>query len=268
MNKKNGFKVYNNFIKIDSIDLELLDNNYINKLSINTSGENLILSAKQYIFTAGEGISKFANLFINAPRMQLRPLHMVAVKGKNLPLLYGHNIDLQAIPIVTISSYKTLDNQIVWYCGGKIAEDGINRDSETQILAFKKLLNSLFPWLGFNQQNFMWGSFHINRAEYLQDSGKKPNTATWFKLNNTIFAWPTKLVLAPMMAMDIFNKLQKNISPQANNKNLDVLIEIIISQSLNFITTHTHTKYSGYINFFLFVHKNFVSLNKMYLHCL
>lgn len=215
--------IHNYFIKIDSLDLELLNNSQIDKLFINVAGERFLLSAKQYIFTAGEGVGQFANLFANAPRMQLRPLHMVAVKGKNLPLLYGHNIDLHAIPIVTVSSYKTLDNQVVWYCGGKIAEDGVNRDRESQILAFKKLLNSLFPWLEFNKQDFIWGSFHINRAEYLQDSGKKPNTATWFKLNNTIFAWPTKLVLAPMMAMDIVKNLQKNTQFKFNNIDTDFL---------------------------------------------
>ncbi len=204
--------VYKNCLKIDGIDLELIKNDSeISKFFINIAGERILLSAKQYIFTAGEGIQKFSNLFKNAPQMQVRPLHMVAVKSKNLPLLYGHNIDLQAIPIVTISSHKTLDNQIVWYCGGKIAEDGVNKNTADQILVFKKTLNSLFPWLAFNDQEFSWGGFHINRAEYLQSNGKKPNTATWFKLNNAIFAWPTKLVLAPMMAMDIFKYLQKNL---------------------------------------------------------
>jgi len=211
--------IINHCIKIDSLNLELVNNNQIDEFFINVAGERILLSAKQYIFTAGEGIGQFANLFVNAPRMQLRPLHMVVVKGRDLPLLYGHNIDLQAIPIVTISSYKTSDNQVVWYCGGKIAEDGINRDHEAQILAFKKLLNFLFPWLKFNDQDFGWGSCHINRAEYLQDSGKKPNTATWFKLNNAIFAWPTKLVLAPMMAVDIVKDLQKNTQFNSNNTN-------------------------------------------------
>ena len=80
------------------------------------------------------------------------------------------------------------------------------------MVAFKKVLKFIFPWLEFNGSEYSWGSFYINRAEHLQPDGKKPNTATWFKLNNAIFAWPTKLVLAPMMANDIFGYLQKKLS--------------------------------------------------------
>ena len=46
-------------------------------------------------------------------------------------------------------------------------------------------------------------------------------------LNNTIFAWPTKLVLAPMMADDIIKHLQKdaalNSKGSSNQTNLEIL---------------------------------------------
>ena len=159
--------------------------------------------------------------------MQVRPLHMVAVKGKFLPMLYGHNIGLQSKPIITISSHKTTRDQVVWYCGGQIAEDGVNKSSTEQLAAFKELLNSIFPWLDFNDPDYAWGSFNINRAEHLQPNGKKPDNATWFALNNVIFAWPTKLVLAPAMANDIFGSLQKNLSLNLQDKSSNVNVDFL-----------------------------------------
>ena len=213
-----------NCLKINNINLELAPDNSINKFFIDVNGEQILLSAKRYIFTAGEGIKKFSDMFKNGPKMQVRPLHMVAVKSKLLPILFGHNIALQTVPTITISSHRTIDNKVIWYCGGQIAEDGINKTNLEQLVAFKKVLNFVFPWVEFNNSEYSWGSFYINRAESLQPDGKKPKTATWFELNNAIFAWPTKLVLAPMMANDILGYLQKKLllSPQEPQEKLDV----------------------------------------------
>lgn len=215
-------------IKINSIDFELEQNSdSIRKLFLDIKGEKFLLSAKKYIFTAGEGIDKFIKLFNNSPKMQVRPLHMVALKAKSLPMLYGHNIGLQQLPTISITSHQTADNHIVWQCGGKIAEDGVNKSIEEQIQTFKATITSIFPWLDFNNPKHVWGSFSINRAENLRNDGKKPTHATWFPLNNTIFAWPTKLVLAPMMADDIIKHLQQddalNSKKSFNQTNLDVL---------------------------------------------
>jgi hypothetical protein len=216
-------KIADNSIKIDNINLELTNNN-ISKFFVNISGEQFLVKARQYIFTAGEGIKNFSKIFNNGPLMQVRPLHMVAVKAKNLPMLYGHNIGLNSLPIISITSHKTIDNQIVWYAGGQIAEDGVNKTSAQQLIDFKKLLNFIFPWLDFNSKEYSWGSFYINRAEHLQPNGKKPNSATWFKLNNAIFAWPTKLVLAPMLASEIFKAL--NIKAESSNNNIEFLAKL------------------------------------------
>ena len=78
-----------------------------------------------------------------------------------------------------------------------------------------------------NNPEYSWGNFSINRAENLRADGKKPTHATWFPLNNVIFAWPTKLVLAPMMADDIVKYLQQNrsfdLKESSNKTNLDLL---------------------------------------------
>ena len=215
-------------IKTNSINLELeLNDDSISKFSVDIQGERFLLSAKKYIFTAGEGIQQFATLFKNSPKMQTRPLNMVALKAKSLPMLYGHNIGLQQVPNLTISSHKTSDDHVIWHCGGKIAEDGVTLSTEQQIKAFQSTLKSIFPWMEFNNPEYSWGNFSINRAENLRADGKKPTHATWFPLNNVIFAWPTKLVLAPMMADDIVKYLQQNrsfdLKESSNKTNLDLL---------------------------------------------
>lgn len=223
--------IHDSSIKIDSICIESEQQSNVNKCFIDIKGEKFLLSAKKYIFTAGEGTNQFLSLFNHSPKMQTRPLHMVAVKAKSLPMLFGHNIGLQQLPTISISSHQTSDGHVVWQCGGKIAEDGVTKSSLEQIEIFKSTLKLVFPWLQFNNAEYSWGTFAINRAENLRSDGKKPTHATWFPLNNVIFAWPTKLVLAPMMAEEIVNYLQQELSVESikstnqatNLINLDII---------------------------------------------
>ena len=77
--------------------------------------------------------------------MQRRPLHMVMVKH-NLPYpLHAHGLGTGSKPRITITSHKTDDGRMVWYLGGEIAESGINRDSESQIIEGKKRARRPFP---------------------------------------------------------------------------------------------------------------------------
>lgn len=227
--------IMDNIIKINTIEVQQeATQDIINKLLIDINGEKFLLSAKKYIFTAGEGIKNFLSLFNNSPKMQTRPLHMVAVKAKSLPMLFGHNIGLQQLPSVSVTSHKTSGNSIVWQCGGKIAEDGVNKSSNEQIDIFKSSLKNIFPWLNFDTSEHTWGSLKINRAENLRSDGKKPTHATWFPLNNMIFAWPTKLVLAPMMAEEIVKYLQQElpVEPIKSNNQETNLINLDIIKKL------------------------------------
>ena len=208
-------------IKIDDVEFKLAANDKsIDHCLIKVNGENFSLSAKHYIFTSGEGAKQFLELFNNAPKMQLRPLNMVAVKTRSLPNLFGHNIGLQQLPTITVSTHRTPDNNMVWLCGGKIAEDGVDKSSSEQIDCFKEVLAQIFPWLNFKTPEHSWGSFIINRAENLRLDGKKPTHATWFPINNAIFAWPTKLVLAPMMSEEITNYIKSITNDNNINTNL------------------------------------------------
>ncbi|OUS03053.1 hypothetical protein A9Q81_08140 [Gammaproteobacteria bacterium 42_54_T18] len=148
------------------------------------------------IFSAGAGNESLANLAdIKSAPMQRRPLHMVMAKH-NLPYpLYAHGLGTGSKPRITITSHATDDGKMVWYLGGEIAESGINRDSESQIIEGKKELNALFPWVDFGDTE--WATFFVDRAEPLQRGLIKPDCAYAHEEKNAIVTWPTKLTLAP-----------------------------------------------------------------------
>ncbi len=196
-------------IKIDNTNGLMLetDNNYnIKSASINTNNVTTLLTAKRYIFTAGSGNAAIINELQNTPKMQLRSLHMVVVKSKNLLPLYGHCIGLGTTPRLTITTHTAHDQTPIWYLGGKLAEEGINFSSTVQISIAKQELAALFPKLDLSIAKF--ASFYVDRAEARQSSNSKPNSTTLFNSNNYITAWPTKLAFAPLLAQQILDQIQ------------------------------------------------------------
>lgn len=200
-------------IKIDKLTIDFDKNhaqNNIKQLYVEINKQPIKIQAQKYIFTAGSG-----NQIIAADTMQLRPLQMVLVKSNNLPPLFGHCISLGTTPRITITTHIADDNIPVWYLGGKIAEDGINLDSAELITLAKQELTALFPKLDLSDAT--WASFFVDRAEYKQANGSKPNGATVFDKNNYITAWPTKLALSPVLTEEILNILQQqNITPRVS----------------------------------------------------
>jgi len=172
------------------------------------SGKAVKVSAQQFIFTAGSGneviIRKLKNKEV---AMQRRPLHMVLVKTPFDYPLYGHCLGLGSRPRLTITTHHTQDGNTIWYLGGLLAEDGVGRDSETQIKAAKEELRALFPWLDFSMAEF--ATFTVDRAEPQQKSGLKPESSYCKVIENMIIAWPTKLALAPKLAADILQQIEK-----------------------------------------------------------
>lgn len=180
-----------------------------------TSGNNTLrLQAKRYLFTAGAGNSTLLQTFENAPKMQMRPLHMALVKLKKPAPFFAHCIEHGQNPTLTITSHQTCLGDFVWYLGGQLAENGIQYSQGEQIALAKKTLNRLFPWVDLNSAE--WGSFFVNRAEPAQPMGKRPETA-WLKtLGNIIIAWPTKLALAPLLSDYLIAQLQHDkITPSS-----------------------------------------------------
>lgn len=177
--------------------------------------EPIQIKAQKYIFAAGAGNEELLKpLKDKGVSMQRRPLHMVLVKTTFSYPLYAHCLGLGSVPRITVTTHKTHDGQSVWYIGGQLAEEGVKRDAKAQILAARRELKDLFPWLDFTGAQF--ATFFVDRAEGLQADGRRPDSSYAKEIENVIAAWPTKLALAPKLANEIIEKLQHaNITPHA-----------------------------------------------------
>ncbi|MDR3491094.1 MAG: FAD-dependent oxidoreductase [Gammaproteobacteria bacterium] len=190
-------------------DLYLNDAGGLEKLHVRDSLGNAIeIHAEKYIFTAGIGNEIVEMKLKNkALKTQRRPLHMVVMKTDYDYPVFAHCLGLAATPRMTITTHKAHDGKTIWYLGGQIAEEGVNRDAKAQAESARKECEDLFPWLNFSTADF--ASFIVDRAEALQENGKRPDTAMFHEIQNVITAWPTKLALAPKLAEDICENLEK-----------------------------------------------------------
>ena len=178
-------------------------------------GRNIYLSAKRFIFTAGEGnesLIKAAGL--SSTETQIRPLNMVYLKQRDLPQLYVHCIgdSFSLTPKMTVTSHQDVTGNTVWYLGGEIAESGVGKSETEQITAAKYAISKEFPWLDCSSAE--WRCFTINRAEANINDNHRPDDAYFFRDKNILVAWPTKLTLTPTLAEQILQNLKASrISP-------------------------------------------------------
>ncbi|MBI3187629.1 MAG: FAD-dependent oxidoreductase [Gammaproteobacteria bacterium] len=183
--------------KDDAIEVELLD------------GQRVIFKYQTLCLMAGQGNAELlAQLKLTRPEMQLRPLQMVMLRGGLPGMVYAHCMGASVNPRITISSHRDMNGDIVWYLGGQLAEEGVNRSADEQIQFAKKELAALIPWLDLSKSQ--WATLPINRAELKQGEGKRPDS---FSLDDTnpgvLTAWPTKLALAPMLADALLARLEE-----------------------------------------------------------
>jgi len=179
------------------------------KISVESSdGDVWDISATKTILAAGKGNAELLNqMGQTVPEMQLRPLQMVMLRGGLPDKLYAHCLGASVNPRITITSGEDKQGKVVWYLGGQLAEDGIHRTREEQVNEAKRELKSLMPWLNFDV--IEWATLKIERAEPKQKEGQRPATSFYYEDNNIITAWPTKLALAPNLANDVLNELEK-----------------------------------------------------------
>jgi|SRR5579885_1266000 glycerol-3-phosphate dehydrogenase len=195
-------------------ELKFDDQGNLLSATVYMSGKSVEVTAQQFVFTAGAGNEVIIKkLKSHEVAMQRRPLHMVLVKTPFDYPLYAHCLGLGSRPRITVTTHHAQDGSTIWYLGGLLAEDGVGRDSATQIQAARDELRALFPWLDFSAAEF--ATLMIDRAEPLQKGGLKPESSFTRIIKNMTIAWPTKLALAPKLAEDIMQQLQtNNISPQ------------------------------------------------------
>lgn len=160
------------------------------------------------------------------PEMQLRPLKMVMLRGGLPEKIYAHCLEANINPRITITSHEDSQGEIVWYMGGQLAEEGINRTNQEQVKIAQQELSELMPWLDLSATHHptQWACLDINRAEPKMGKGKRPDTSFFIEHDNVITAWPTKLALAPKLAADIIQQLKSNNVTASSAKDFPVFV--------------------------------------------
>jgi len=168
------------------------------------------IRAQRIILSAGRGNAELlSTLDLSQPAQQLRPLHMVLVKGPTLKPLYAHCLGGGPKPRVTITTHPAADGQWVWYLGGDLAEaDGVARDEAAQIQAAKKELSELLPWVDLSAAQ--WATLRVDRAEPAQSGLVRPDNAFLHEQGKLLVGWPTKLALAPDFADRVLAALSRD----------------------------------------------------------
>lgn len=173
--------------------------------------KNLSIEPSQVVITSGEGFEALAEkLNITQPEMQRRPLHMVMVKHDlNLPT-FAHCIGTGSKPVATITTHPCEDGKQVWYLGGDVAETGVDRSQEEQVQFARKAMSELLPWVDLDAAE--WQTFHVDRAEPMQSSLVRPDSAFAQQVGNCIVSWPTKLALSPDLSDQVLPLCQRSES--------------------------------------------------------
>lgn len=142
---------------------------------------------------------------------QRRPLQQVIVRGENLPELFGHCITgiRRPEPRLTITSH-TDDAGRNWYIGGQLATDGASLPADELIARATSELNECLPWIDLSAVRFE--TLAIDRAEPASD-GLRPDQAAVEVRGNRIFAWPTKLSLAPDLGDRVLAAVRAMMKP-------------------------------------------------------
>lgn len=176
---------------------------------------SLVIRPQRTVFTAGIG-----NAALPWAAAQIRPLHMVLVRGEHLPGgLYAHCLGVSDVPRLTITSHRDLRSRTVWYLGGQLAEDGVKRDPRQQIQAARRELADLLPWVDLSKAQF--STLQARRIEARHPTGKRPDRPTVLHSGGVIAAWPTKLAMAPMLAARVLSLLeQEELRPRHPNLEL------------------------------------------------
>lgn len=168
-----------------------------------TDGQRLELRPQQVVFTAGAGNARLREMVgLSANVMQRRPLHMVLARG-NLPELNGHCVD-GARTRITITSDIDCDGRTVYQIGGQIAEEGTSQEPLQLAEWARAELQDVLP--GLELSHVEWSTYRVDRAEGATSNGARPDSIQVLCAGNVTTGWPTKLVLAPILAQEIASR--------------------------------------------------------------
>ena len=189
------------------------------------------IRAQRIVLSAGGGnAGLLSSLGLNQPAQQLRPLHMVLVKGPTLKPLYAHCLGGGPKPRITVTTHPAADGEWVWYLGGDLAEaDGVARDSAAQIKAAQKEIAELLPWVDMSSAH--WATLRVERAEPAQSGLVRPDNAFLAEQGQLLVGWPTKLALAPDFADRVLAALDRDGVQPAKHPPLPALPRPTVAQA-------------------------------------
>jgi glycine/D-amino acid oxidase-like deaminating enzyme len=172
-----------------------------------------VLAARHVVLAAAGANESLARALLGdagaSVRQQLRPLNMVMVRAPidrrdQLPMLFAHCVDgsLTDKPRLTITSQRDRLGRVVWYLGGRLAEEGTERADDAQLHAAARELHALLPWQRLD--DCQGACARWTRAEGLTPDGHRPDEPVITSLRTGAGAsvhtlWPTKLAFAPLL---------------------------------------------------------------------
>jgi len=189
------------------------------KTCIRASAEGI--RAKKHIYTAawGNDISKITT--------QRRPLLMGLLKNAPFPV-WAHFVGASDKPLATITTHTAKDGSLIWYFGGQVAEREKTANPDDVYADIHAALKKYMPDVKTDGAEL--SVLAIDRIE-AKGTGFMPDAPVVQNIDDKIFAWPTKLTFAPMMADKIVEKLAAdNISPSHNHTDWSFLPEIGYAQ--------------------------------------
>lgn len=176
----------------------------VSSIRLANGDQKLTLAPAHIVLTAGKGNAALRSMLgFEDHAMQIRPLHMVMVKG-DLSKLNGHCTDFSQTRI-TVTTAIAKDGQTVWTVGGQVSEDGVKMEPDALVKHAKSEVLAVVPHVDLS--NARWATYRVDRAEHKTANGRRPEGVTLLTDANVTTAWPTKLVLAPQLAQDVIAQL-------------------------------------------------------------
>lgn len=177
------------------------------QVTLRHSGESLTFQSDRLLFTAGAGNEVLrSQLGLGTGKMQLRPLHMVMMRGK-LPIFQGHCVD-GAQTRMTITSEQTSEGDVVWQLGGQLAENGVSMTSEELIVKAESELKQVFPNVEW-PEGLQMATYRVTRAEGITATGVRPDQPVNLIEGRHFTSWPTKMAFAPRVAAEVCEYMQQ-----------------------------------------------------------
>lgn len=188
---------------------------HVKRLRLRAAGgaRSMVIETDWVVFAAGPGNNLLRqHVGLEGTVMQLRPLHMVLVRGV-LPEFHGHCID-GARTRVSITSGRDATGRVVWQVGGQLSEEGVALDPRTLMRRARAELRAVMPGLDLSRTE--WATYRIDRAEGATLTGGRPDSYRLLQDGNVLTAWPTKLVLVPQLVRAMLPLLTRQTAPRGD----------------------------------------------------